>query len=95
MRTEGGMLKDLAVVKTVDHVMKLETTSGNNDGDAPVRAEAFVVGFSCKEIPHTAIMVTHDDEPVILFHIDTSRPHDIRDAIDKPLVTSAKAEEKS
>ncbi|KAF4649417.1 hypothetical protein FOZ61_001353, partial [Perkinsus olseni] len=69
MRTEGGTLKDWAVVKTVDHVMKLETTSGHNDGDAPVRAEAFVFRFSCKEIPHTAVMVTHDDAPVILFHI--------------------------
>ncbi|KAF4684593.1 hypothetical protein FOZ60_007669 [Perkinsus olseni] len=36
MRTDGGMLKDLTVAKTVDHVMKLETTSGHDDGDAPV-----------------------------------------------------------
>ncbi|KAF4653495.1 hypothetical protein FOZ61_008939 [Perkinsus olseni] len=66
-RTENGTMKRLAVLRTADVVMKLGATPSDHDGDSPLRAEAFIFGYSWKDEHHRGIMVTHKGEPVMLF----------------------------
>ncbi|KAF4715032.1 hypothetical protein FOZ63_020119, partial [Perkinsus olseni] len=66
-RTEDGTMKKLVVLRTADGVMKLGATPSDHDGDSPLRAEAFLFGYSWKDEHHRGIMVTHKGEPVMLF----------------------------
>ncbi|KAF4754855.1 hypothetical protein FOZ63_025632 [Perkinsus olseni] len=67
-RTVNGTMTKLVVLRTADGVMKLGATPSDHDGDSPLRAEAFVFGYSWKDEHHRGIMVTHKGEPVMLFN---------------------------